>query len=51
MLSILGNRVRLCDGLTRREMLRIGGLGFTGLAWSNLLRAQHAFPIMVYTND
>lgn len=40
MLSILGNRVRLCDGLTRREMLRIGGLGFTGLAWGDLLRAR-----------
>lgn len=40
MLSILGNNVRLCDGITRREMLRIGGLAFTGLAWSDLLRAQ-----------
>jgi hypothetical protein len=40
MLSILGNRVKLCDGITRREMLRVGGLAFSGLAWSNLLRAQ-----------
>ena len=40
MLSILGPRVRLCDGVTRREMLRIGGLAFTGLAWSDLLRAE-----------
>ena len=31
MLSILGSRVRLCDGITRREALRVGGLGFTGL--------------------
>src|SRR5258707_878914 len=44
MLSILGNRIRLCDGITRREMLRIGGLGFTGLAWSDLLRARDTQP-------
>ena len=40
MLSILGRGIRLCDGLTRREALRIGGLGFTGLAWSDWLRAR-----------
>src|SRR5579872_7116147 len=40
MLSILGRGVRLCDGISRREVLRIGGLGFTGLAWSDLLRAR-----------
>lgn len=44
MLSILGNRVRLCDGITRREMLRVGGLAFTGLAWSDLLRARETQP-------
>lgn len=42
MLSILGRGVRLCDGVTRREMLRIGGLGFTGLAFSDWLRARTA---------
>jgi hypothetical protein len=40
MLSLLGRGVRLCDGLTRRELLRVGGLGFTGLVWANLLRAR-----------
>ncbi len=40
MLSIAGNRTRLCDGITRREALRIGGLAFTGLAWADLLRAR-----------
>jgi hypothetical protein len=44
MLSILGKHIRLCDGITRREMLRIGGLGFTGLAWSDLLRARDTEP-------
>ena len=42
MLSFLGRRVRLCDGLTRREVLRVGGLGFSGLIWSDLLRAAAA---------
>lgn len=40
MLSILGNTVRLCDGINRREVLRVGGLGFTGLALSNLFQAK-----------
>ncbi len=26
MLSMIGKNVRLCDGITRREALRIGGL-------------------------
>ncbi len=39
MLSVMGGRTRLCDGITRREALRIGGLAFTGLTWSDLLRA------------
>ena len=42
MLSFLGPGVRLCDGITRREMLRVGGLGFTGLLWSDWLRARAA---------
>jgi len=40
MLSILGNHVRLCDGITRREALRLGGLAFTGLTLADLLRAN-----------
>src|SRR5262249_55073006 len=40
MLSVLGRDVRLCDGITRREALRVGGLGFTGLLWSDWLRAR-----------
>src|ERR1700682_244752 len=42
MLSLLGQSVRLCDGITRREALRVGGLGFTGLLWSDWLRARAA---------
>jgi hypothetical protein len=42
MLAFLGRGVRLCDGVSRREMLRVGGLGFSGLLWSDLLRARAA---------
>ena len=42
MLSFSGQGVRLCDGITRREALRVGGLAFTGLMWSSLLQAQTA---------
>jgi hypothetical protein len=40
MFSILGRTVRLCDGLTRREVLRVGGLGLAGLQWPELLRVR-----------
>jgi hypothetical protein len=37
----IGERsVRLCGGVTRREWLRIGGLGAAGLLLSDLLRGQ-----------
>ncbi|HTU22217.1 MAG TPA: DUF1501 domain-containing protein [Gemmataceae bacterium] len=40
MLSFLGRGVRLCDGINRREMLRVGGLAFTGLTWADWLRSR-----------
>ncbi|MFO0806657.1 MAG: DUF1501 domain-containing protein [Gemmataceae bacterium] len=33
------------ESLTRRETLRIGGLGFTGLAWPRLLHARETAPV------
>jgi hypothetical protein len=41
MLHLLGPGVRLCDGLSRREVIRIGGLGLlgAGLNLTDLLRA------------
>ena len=38
MLSIQDHGAKLCDGLTRREALRVGGIGLGGLSLSNLLR-------------
>ncbi|HZV05703.1 MAG TPA: DUF1501 domain-containing protein [Gemmataceae bacterium] len=40
MLSLLGRGIRLCDGIHRRELLRVGGLAFTGLTWADWFRAR-----------
>jgi hypothetical protein len=42
MLRILGSPTTLCDGLTRRDFLHVGGLGVFGLGLSDLLRWQAA---------
>ena len=48
MLRILSTPKRLCDGLTRREALRVGGLGFAGLSLADFfrLREMQAAPAM-----
>src|SRR5947209_19799293 len=38
MISLPGSAVPLCEGMTRREWLRAGGLGALGLALPDLLR-------------
>lgn len=56
MMRISGKTHRLCDGVTRREALKIGALGLGGLTLSDLLRAEqqagirnsHKAIIMVY---
>src|SRR5947209_5739410 len=42
MLRILGSPRRLCDGWTRREMLRAGGLGLLGITLPDFLRLSEA---------
>jgi hypothetical protein len=42
MLAIGTPRVRSAHGVTRREFLRVGGLGGAGLALPELLRAREA---------
>src|SRR5687767_15095543 len=40
MLSITEKPLRLCNGLTRRDALTIGALGFGGLTLPQMLRAE-----------
>ena len=40
MLRILGRGTTLCDGLTRRELLRVGGLAIGGLTLADVLRGR-----------
>lgn len=45
MISILGSNKRLCDGLSRRDLLHLGGLGAFGLGlsdWERLRAVQAA---------
>ena len=42
MLTIEGQRGRLCDSFTRREILRVGGIGVMGLTLPNVLALQAA---------
>jgi hypothetical protein len=42
VLRILGSRKTLCDGLTRRDFLHLGGLGTFGLGLGSFLRLQAA---------
>jgi hypothetical protein len=39
---VLGNRWRCCEGLSRRDFLRVGALGGLGLALPELLRSEAA---------
>ena len=40
MLSVLGHSKKMCDGVTRRELMRVGGLSLlAGLSMPELLRA------------
>ncbi len=42
MLTLLGSRTPMCDRLSRRQFLSIGGLALGGLALPGLLRAEQA---------
>ena len=45
MLTVLGNSAQLCDGISRREVMRVGGLSlFAGMGLSRLLRASNLNP-------
>lgn len=40
MIHLGGNRFRLCDGFTRRDVLTIGALGAAGVSLADVLRAE-----------
>ncbi|MFN9267525.1 MAG: DUF1501 domain-containing protein [Planctomycetaceae bacterium] len=42
MLKLLGNTTRLCDGIPRREVLRVGGMGAFGLSAAGISRLRAA---------
>ncbi len=45
MLSLSGNRIQLCDGITRRQALQIGALGMGGLSLRSLMGAEQSAGI------
>lgn len=50
MFSFLGRNTNLCDGMSRREWLRAGGLGAFGLSLAQLQQAQ-AYPAAALSSD
>ncbi len=58
MLTFFGSKQRLCDGVSRRDFLKVGGLSVGGLTLADVLRLRAADPspprdkaiIMVYLN-
>src|SRR6476469_5255581 len=46
MLTIQGRPHRVCDGLTRRDVLRAGGAGLLGTSLTQLLAAEEAGEVI-----
>ncbi len=42
MLNLLGSKKMLCDGISRRDMLRVGAMTVGGLSLTDILRADEA---------
>ncbi len=51
MLSLHDRPTKLCDGVTRRELMRAGGLSLLGLSLPSLLAARETAPLGVPTAD
>ena len=45
MLTVLGHPRRICNGLTRRQLLQVGGAGLFGLSLPKVLAAEAAQPV------
>ena len=46
MLTIYGSKQRFCDGISRRNFLKIGALGLGGLSLPQLLQAEAIYGIV-----
>jgi hypothetical protein len=46
MLELIGQRHRVCQGVSRRELLQAGGAGLFGLTLPQLLRAEEASAVI-----
>jgi len=44
MLTVLGNSRRTCDGVSRRELLQVGGAGMLGMSLPNVWAAESVAP-------
>jgi hypothetical protein len=51
MFSLLGPASRLCDGVSRREVLRAGGLSVLGVSLPRLLAANETAPLGILPTD
>lgn len=51
MFSLNDRPTKLCDGFTRREVLRVGGLSAMGLSLPNLLLARDTAPLGIPPTD
>ena len=51
MFSLHDSPARLCDGFSRREVMRIGGLSLLGLSLPKLLAAREASPLDIPPTD
>src|SRR5947207_4378579 len=51
ILRILGNNRKLCDGISRRDLIQAGALSLFGLTMSDLFRLQEAQAALATTDD
>jgi len=54
MFDFVTGRAQSCDGVSRRDFLRVGGLAALGLSLSGFLKLQHAAAVAAaghYTID
>jgi hypothetical protein len=51
MLRVLGSPRRLCTGLTRRDLLEVGGVSLAGVSLSHLLQAERSAQAATTNSD